>query len=121
MPGANGSGEFGEAITMPFVAGPGEGHTATYISVGSFQTENEANNLLKYVKTKFARAILGILKVTPRNGRTSWKLVPTQYFSRNLDIDWTMSINEIDQQLYNKYDLSQEEIDFIETNVKEME
>lgn len=120
MPGANGSGDFGEVIVNPFVAEPKEGHTATFISVGAFETKKEAINTLKYVKTKFARAILGILKVTPRNGRTSWELVPQQNFDSNLDINWSKTISEIDQQLYKKYGLSQEEKEFIEINVQPM-
>lgn len=46
--------------------------------------------------------------------------VPLQDFASNSDIDWSKSIAEIDQQLYRKYDLSAEEIMFIEENVKEM-
>ena len=44
-----------------------------------------------------------------------------QDFTANSDIDWTKSISEIDQQLYRKYNLSQDEIDFIETKVQVME
>ncbi|MGX5378028.1 Eco57I restriction-modification methylase domain-containing protein [Ligilactobacillus sp. LYQ135] len=120
MPGANGSGKFGEKITKPFIAGPKTGHTATFISVGAFSTKSEAKNALKYIKTKFSRGILGILKVTPRNGATSWKLVPKQNFSEKSDINWEKSIKEIDNQLYKKYNLSDKEIDFIEKNVQEM-
>ncbi len=83
--------------------------------------EVEAIACLKYIKTKFARTMLGILKVTQDNKKDTWKYVPLQDFTNNSDIDWTTSINEIDQQLYEKYDLSQKEINFIETNVKEME
>ena len=60
------------------------------------------------------------MKVTPRNGATSWKLVPKQDFSENSDINWGESIKGIDRQLYQKYNLSNEEIDFIESNVQEM-
>ena len=76
---------------------------------------------MKYIKTKFARAMLGILKVTQNNDKSTWKCVPLQDFTANSDIDWTKSIPEIDQQLYKKYGLSEEEIDFIETHVKEMD
>lgn len=43
-----------------------------------------------------------------------------QDFTSTSDIDWTQSVSEVDEQLYKKYGLSQEEIDFIEKNVKEM-
>lgn len=50
-----------------------------------------------------------------------WKYVPRQDFTDKSDIDWSVSIANIDKQLYKKYGLSEEEIAFIETNVKEME
>lgn len=46
---------------------------------------------------------------------------PLQDFTENSDIDWSKPVSEIDQQLYAKYGLTQEEIDFIETHVKEMD
>lgn len=76
--------------------------------------------MLKYVKTKFACALLGILKITQHVTPEKWKYVPLQDFTPNSDIDWTKSISEIDRQLYKKYGLSQEEINFIESHVKEM-
>lgn len=50
-----------------------------------------------------------------------WLKAPLQDFPSNSDIDWNKSIPEIDQQLYKKYGLTQEEIDFIEKKVKPME
>jgi type II restriction enzyme len=63
---------------------------------------------------------LGILKKTQANTPEKWKYVPLQDFTSKSDIDWTKSVHEIDLQLYEKYDLSKEEKDFIETHVKEM-
>lgn len=65
--------------------------------------------------------MLGILKITQDNTRTRWRLVPMQDFTSNSDIDWDKSIHKIDQQLYKKYDLSQDEINFIETKVQAMD
>lgn len=120
IPKANGSGAIGEVLSTPLVGEPFVGATETFLSVGSFDTAVEAEGCLKYVKTKFARAMLGILKITQDNPRDKWAYVPLQDFTPNSDIDWAKSIPEIDQQLYKKYGLSQEEIDFIETHVKEM-
>ncbi len=64
--------------------------------------------------------MLGTLKVTQDNPKSTWRNVPLQDFTTNSDIDWSKSIPEIDQQLYNKYGLDQHEIDFIESRVKEM-
>lgn len=107
----------GQAI----VIGPNTGYTQTFQSIGSVETESEANNIATYVRTKFARAALGLLKITQHYPVDKWKYVPLQDFTSDSDIDWSKTIKEIDQQLYKKYGLSDEEIDFIETHVKEME
>lgn len=116
VPRANGSGALGEVLSTPLI-----GHTQSFISIGAFDTEEEANAAMKYVKSKFARTMLGILKITQDNPPEKWKYVPLQDFTSNSDIDWSKSIPEIDQQLYKKYGLSPEEIKFIEIHVKEME
>jgi hypothetical protein len=117
---ANGAGKFGEALSAMIQAEPFSGHTQSFISIGGFDNEIEAINLEKYIKCKLTRALLSILRTTQDTTPYKWKYVPLQDFTINSDIDWTKSISEIDQQLYRKYGLSQEEIDFIETNVKEM-
>lgn len=121
MPGANGNGTFGEVISSPMVVGPRVGSTETFISVGAYNTELEAEYTFKYIKTKFARAMLNILKATQANTPDKWKYVPLQDFTENSDINWSKSIAEIDQQLYKKYGLTPDEIRFIETHVKEMD
>ena len=120
LPKSNGSGQFGEPLSSPIIAEPGLGHTQTFMSLGSFEVENEAEACLKYIKSKFARAMLGILKITQHNPMATWRCVPLQDFTSSSDIDWTKSVAEIDQQLYQKYGLNEEEINFIETHVKEM-
>lgn len=127
VPSSNGSGAIGEVLSTPLigeplVVGPQVVATETFISFGAFDNEDEAINLLKYIKTKFARTMLGVLKVTQGNKtKHVWSKVPLQDFTQNSDIDWTKSIAEIDQQLYKKYGLNEEEIYFIESKVKEME
>lgn len=120
IPKANGSGALGEVLSTPLIGQPLIGHTETFLSFGNFKTFLEAEACLKYVKTKFARAMLGVLKVTQDNTSDKWKYVPLQDFTSSSDIDWSKSIHEIDLQLYKKYGLDQHEIDFIETHVKEM-
>ena len=102
------------------IAKPNEAFTQTYISIGMFNKETEAINLLKYIKSKFCRTLLYVLKVTQDNLPAVWSCIPLQNFTSSSDIDWSKSIAEIDQQLYRKYGLSDEEIEFIETHVKEM-
>lgn len=65
--------------------------------------------------------MLGTLKVTQDNKKKSWQNVPMQNLTAASDIDWSKPIPQIDQQLYAKYNLAPEEIQFIETNVKAME
>ena len=120
LPVANGSGEFGQALSSPFVEKPFEAYTRSFIGIGSFDTETEAKAALSYIKTKFARAMLSILKVTQMCNKDVWAYVPIQDFTPDSDIDWSKSIPEIDQQLYAKYGLDEKEIAFIESHVKEM-
>lgn len=120
LPQAQGNGIFGEKISKPFVEPPRTGTTETFISIGNFKNKVEADNLCKYVCTKLARALLGVLKVTQNGNKPVWAYVPLQDFTSHSDIDWSQSIPDIDKQLYKKYGLSQEEIDFIESHVKEM-
>lgn len=121
VPGANGSGKLGEILSTPVIGYPGMGYTQTFISLGKFDTEYEAKSLMKYLKSKFARTMLGIKKTTHNNKTAdTWSKVPMQDFTASSDVDWTKSIPEIDQQLYEKYDLDKNEINFIEENVKRM-
>lgn len=120
VPEANGTGAIGEVLSTPLIGQPLIGHTQTFISIGSFGTESEANACMKYVKTKFARTLLGVKKVTQHNPRGTWGYVPLQDFTKKSDIDWTKSVREIDRQLYGKYGLDESEIAFIESHVKEM-
>lgn len=121
VPKANGSGALGEVLSTPLIGTPLIGFTETYISIGAVDSIEEAQAILKYVKTKFARVMLGVLKVTQNNAKPTWEYVPMQDFTETSDIDWTQSISDVDKQLYKKYGLSEEEINFIETHVKEME
>ncbi len=121
LPTSNGSGAIGEVLSTPLIGEPLIGHTETFIGIGEFDNQEEAENLLKYIKTKFARTMLGTLKITQHNLASTWKNVPLQNFTNNSDIDWSQSIAQIDQQLYKKYGLSEKEIAFIEEKVREMD
>ena len=120
VPKAAGSGKFGDVFPEMIVVKPETAFTQTYISIGTFDDETEAKNLSLYLKTKFCRALLYVLKVTQDNLPAAWRYVPKQDFSDNSDIDWSQSIADIDRQLYAKYGLDQNEINFIESHVKEM-
>jgi hypothetical protein len=120
MPKAIGNGDFGETLSELVIGAPETGCTYTFLQVGAFNSESEAQNCIKFLKTKFCRSLLGSLKITHNNSSVVWKNVPLQNFTNKSDILWSKSILEIDQQLYKKYGLDKKEIDFIETNVKPM-
>lgn len=105
------------------VGEPGTICTETYLVIGADLKldENSTNNLSNYLKTKFSRLLHGVAKTSHDAARTTYKFIPLQDFTVKSDIDWSQSIAEIDQQLYKKYGLSDEEIAFIEEKVKEME
>ena len=121
VPKSNGSGAIGEVLSTPLCGTPLCGYTQSFIGIGAFDEKIEAENCLKYIKSRFARTMLGILKVTQDNPPDTWKYVPLQDFTSASDIDWSKSVHEIDLQLYKKYKLTKAEIKFIETHVKAME
>lgn len=126
LPKANGaSGTLGDEparlISKPVVGRPCDIATDTFICVGAFNNEESANSLYKYMNGKFARILLGILKVTQDNTADKWEYVPMQDFTCHSDIDWSKSIADIDKQLYAKYGLTPDEIAFIESKVEPME
>ncbi|MGV2929235.1 Eco57I restriction-modification methylase domain-containing protein [Macrococcus capreoli] len=121
LPKSNGTGDFGEKLSDSIIACPNEIHTQTYMSFGNFDSEIEVRNLSTYIKTKFLRSLLSTLKITQDNKKKVWANVPLLSFKHDSEIDWSKSISEIDQQLYKKYNLTEEEINFIEENVKEMD
>lgn len=108
-------------IGIPYVAEKNSACTDSLIPIGNFDTIAQAENLAKYIRTKFLRYMVSIVKVSQNVTQIVYKYVPLQDFTPNSDIDWSVSVKEIDKQLYKKYGLSEEEIAFIETHVKEME
>lgn len=105
-------------IGQTVIGRPGVGSTQTFITIGEFDTEQEAINCQKYIATKFARAMLSIKKVTQDNPPAAWEYVLLQDFTAQSDIDWTRPLPEIDKQLYRKYKLNWRERTFIETHFK---
>ena len=85
--------------------------TETYLVVGPFDTELEAKNAISYTQTKFFHIMVSIMKITQNTMQKAYSCVPLQDFSK----PWT------DEELYAKYNLTQEEIDFIESMIKPMD
>ena len=120
LPEASGTGQLGETLGKTLIAEPGEAFTQTFICIGKTENKEEVLNIEKYVKTKFVRAMVGVMKVTQHTHKGTWKYVPLQDFTPSSDIDWSKSIAEIDEQLFDKYGLDEQERNFIRTKVKEM-
>lgn len=122
LAGADGAAaKSGRVIGPPTVAAPVTGYTQTFMSIGLFDTAAEAEACAMYLRTKFARAMLRMLKTTQHNSAIKWKYVPLQDFAESSEIDWSATVPEIDQQLYVKYRLSREQIAFIEGHIKPIE
>lgn len=99
---------------------PNEICTETYMVIDSFETEIQAINLSLYLRTRLVRFLISQLAATQHLSKEKFALVPLQDFTENSDIDWRKSVEEIDQQLYEKYQLNNTEIAFIESMIKPM-
>lgn len=123
IPRANNIGtELNDDNLNSFIGKPKYICTESYLVVGANLNLNQlsALNLEKYMKTKFLRYLHGLLKGSQDATSKTFELVPLQDFSENSDIDWTKTFHEIDLQLYKKYNLTEDEINYIEGKIKEM-
>lgn len=126
MPKAGGTGNDEQIIGVPFYGEPNSVCSFTYICLCYDPKEHnysqaECFAIVKYMKSRFFRYLVSIKKKTQNTSRYVFALVPLQDFTAQSDIDWSKSIPEIDQQLYTKYSLSEDEINFIEKMIKPME
>lgn len=101
---------------------PGTICTETFVVIGADLELDEENthNLSLYLKTKFSRYLHSIAKTSQHGTKSTYRFIPLQDFSTDSDIDWSVSVQEVDKQLYKKYGLSHEEINHIERKIKAM-
>jgi hypothetical protein len=118
IPKAWGVGNPNKDRLTPFVVKPHSVCTETYLVAGAFTDQLEAQNVCQYISTKFFHIIVSILKISQNAAQGVYRLVPLQDFTPQSDIDWSKNVADIDQQLYTKYGLTDEEIAFIESTVK---
>lgn len=116
IPAAGGSGSDEVVLGKPFLGESGSVCSQTYLVIGYDPkehdfTKEECENIITYIKTKFFRYLVSVKKKTQNGPRGVYQFVPMQDFSR----PWT------DKELYEKYDLTQEEIDFIESMIRPMD
>lgn len=105
-----------------FVGEPDTVCTETYLVVGAELSLDKisSKNLSNYLRTSFARFMHSLAKISQHGTSKTYQFVPLQNFKSDSDIDWSKSIQEIDKQLYSKYKLTVEEIEFIESMIKPM-
>ena len=123
-PRANNIGtELNDDNLNAFIGEPDTICTESYLMIGAGLDLDKysCESLVKYLKTKFARFMHSIAKASQDATSKTYRFVPMQDFTANSDIDWSKSIPEIDKQLYAKYNLSEDEIAFIEEKIKPME
>ena len=100
---------------------PNEVCTHSYFLIGAYSNLKETENTLNYLKTKFVRFVIMTTLSAVNLSKLVFGNVPIQNFTSGSDIDWSKSIPEIDEQLYTKYNLSEDEIAFIEEKIKPMD
>ena len=114
-----------QIIGKPFYGEPNSVCSQTYLVIGYEKERNLSkeicDNIIKYMCSSFFRYLVFIKKKTQDNPSSVFEFVPLQDFTANSDIDWSKSVEEIDQQLYAKYHLTTDERQFIETMIKPME
>ena len=86
-------------------------NSANGLVLNPCSTKEEAENVISYIKTRFFRFLVLFKKNTQNAARGVYQFVPLQDFSE----PWT------DEKLYKKYNLSEEEIAFIESMIRPME
>lgn len=97
-------------LSRPIVAGPGTACTETYLVAGRFAAEQEAERYAAYLRTRFVRFLVSLRKATQHATRDVYAFVPDVPLGRM----WT------DEDLYARYGLTQEEVEFIESQVNPM-
>lgn len=108
VPEAIGSGNSKTDWVKPFIGEPRSVSTATYMCIGMSDNEEEINNIYSYTQTKFFHFLLTLKKNTQHTPGKCYQFIPMQDFSE----PWN------DEKLYKKYNLTEEDIKFIESMVR---
>lgn len=111
IPEAIGSGNIKTDWVKPIIASPNTISTETYLAVGCCNDKKIIENIYSYTQTKFFHLLLGLRKITQHTTSKVYSFIPMQDFNES----WN------DEKLYKKYNLSQEEINFIESTVRSLD
>ena len=110
IPKAWGIGNSKVDWVTPFIVEPGSCCTETYLVIGPFESKQVAENVVSYMQTKLFHLLVSIVKITQNAMQKVYSFVPMQDFTKS----WS------DAELYKKYDLTDNEITFIESMIKPM-
>ena len=100
-----------QILGLPIIAEKNSICTETYLVLGEFNNVEQAKNLISYVKTRFFRFMVSLIKNTQNASRGVYALVPDQNFNES----WS------DEKLYKKYKITKDEVSFIETIIRPLE
>ena len=114
--GSGGSGNDSKVMGYPELAPPNSVCSQSYL-YSAFKTKKEAEDFMKYIRTKFFRAIVSAIKITQSAPSKTYKFVPLEILGEDSNINWDKSISNIDKELYEKYELSKDEIEYIENKI----
>lgn len=103
-------GKFRIITSSMKVIGPNEACTHSYFTIGCFDNKKDADGLLSYMRCKFSRFLILLSMTSTHLSRNVLTFLPQQDFSKCYT----------DEELYSKYELSSEEIEYIENLMKEM-
>lgn len=122
IPAAGGSGNDSIVLGRPFYGESGSVCSQTYLVIGYNHalTEEECKNICKYIKTRFFRYLVSVKKKTQNGPKMVYQFVPMQNFTNKSDINWLGGSDVIDNQLFNKYKLTEEEINYIKNKISEI-
>ena len=110
VPYAIGSGDGKTDLIKPIYGEPNTCCTETYLVIGPFEKEIEAQNAISYIKTKFFHFLVTLKKNTQHTTKKAYEFVPIQNFNES----WN------DEKLFKKYGLSEKEINFIDKNIRDI-
>jgi site-specific DNA-methyltransferase (adenine-specific) len=103
LPRSVGSADSKSDRLKPIYGGPNTVCSGTYIVAGPFTSKKYAENIISYINTKFFHFLLSLMKITQDTAKSVYQYIPMQDFSE----EWN------DTKLFNKYNFSKEEIEYI--------
>ena len=97
-------------ISAPKISEPGTVCTETFLVIGVFDSEKEAENLISYMRTRFFRFMMFLVRNGQNLTKSTYSFVPNLDYSKS----WT------DEELYKLFDIQSDEIEYINAMIREM-